>query len=118
MNSGHSETEVVVRGIVVPVSWDVVGNPLGVAILTTDEGEYRIAPRGLGRRLFGYLREEVRARLVLRCESAGETVATIVSFTVVERNGEPQVTNRARPPREELQSPDHADPVLEKRDGN
>ena len=79
------DPSVVVQGIVVPVVWDPVGKPLRVAILTVDEGEYPIAPRGLGRGLFRCLREEVRARLVLGADIDGGGDARVVSFTVVQR---------------------------------
>ena len=75
--------QIVVRGIVVPMAWDVAGNPLGVAVLTADEGEYRIAPRGLGRRLFDCLTEEVVARIVPRRDLMGESISEVVSFTRV-----------------------------------
>ena len=80
-----------VQGIVVPVLWDPVGNPLRVAILPVDEGEYPIAPRGLGRRLFRCLREEVRARLVLDPDLDDGGDASVASFTVVQRCDEGEI---------------------------
>ena len=101
MNPDEGDVEMVVQGIVVPVSWDRFGNPLRVAVLTSDEGEYVIAPRGMGRRLFRFLREEVKARLVLHDDDAGGAVARVVSFTVVRRgNGhsDPHEVGGALPP--------------------
>jgi hypothetical protein len=77
----------VVRGIVVPTVWDRAGNPLRVSILTADEGEYPVSPRGLGRRLFAFLTEEVRARVVVETDPSGNTMTRVVSFTVVKQNG-------------------------------
>jgi hypothetical protein len=88
MNADGDEWEMIVQGIVVPVSWDTVGNPLSVAILTVDEGEYRIAPYGLGKRLFRCLREEVKAQLALDSEHDRAFDARVVSFTVVQRGDE------------------------------
>jgi hypothetical protein len=80
--------QVVVRGTVIPIAWDFVGNPLGVAILTADEGEYKISPRGLGRRLFRCLTEEVVARIVPRSDRDGEPIADVVSFTRLSNHGD------------------------------
>lgn len=82
MDTTPNTDQVVIRGIVVPVEWDAIGNPLRVAILTADEGEYRVAPSGLGRRLFGFLRQEVKARVAV-AEPAGDHPVRLVSFTLV-----------------------------------
>lgn len=84
MSTRFDGAEVVVRGIVVPVSWDGVGNPLRVAILTSDEGEYQVAPSGLGRRLFSFLRQEIKARVLVPADDDGRPVK-LVSFTLVNR---------------------------------
>jgi len=84
MSSRFEGNEMVVRGIVVPVSWDAVGNPLRVAILTSDEGEYQVAPSGLGRRLFSFLRQEIKARVLVPVDDDGRPVK-LVSFTLVNR---------------------------------
>jgi hypothetical protein len=75
-------TETVVQGIVVPTVWDSTGNPLRVSILTEDEGEYRVIPRGMGRRLVSYVTEEIRARVVAQGDG-DEDVVKVVSFTIV-----------------------------------
>jgi hypothetical protein len=99
MSPSDVEGETKVRGIVVPTAWDRFGNPLRVAILTRDEGEYPVAPRGLGRRLFRCLREEISARVVVEPDPDGGEVVRIVSFTLVGRSfgdddpaGDPPVT--------------------------
>jgi hypothetical protein len=79
-------TEIVVQGIVVPTLWDSVGNPLRVSILTADEGEYRVVPRGMGRRLLSFVTEEIRARVVDQGEGDGDVVK-VISFTVVRGGG-------------------------------
>lgn len=81
--SSEEARELVIRGVVVPVAWNAVGAPIGVAVLTADEGEYRIAPRGMGRRLFSCLTEEVVARIVPRRDAAGNPISDVVSFTLV-----------------------------------
>ncbi len=86
MSPSDVEGETKVRGIVVPTAWDRFGNPLRVAILTRDEGEYPVAPRGLGRRLFRCLREEVSARIVVEQDPDGGEVARVISFTLVRRS--------------------------------
>jgi hypothetical protein len=79
--------ETVVRGIVIPIAWDRFGQPLRVAILTPDEGEYPVAPRGLGRRLFRFVREEIKARIALEQGAEGEEQVRVLSFTIV-RHGD------------------------------
>jgi len=86
MSPSDVEGQTKVRGIVVPTAWDRFGNPLRVAILTPDEGEYPVAPRGLGRRLFRCLREEINARVVVEQDPDGGEVARIISFTLVGRS--------------------------------
>lgn len=82
MCDAKSNREVVVRGLVVAVSWDSVGNPLRLAILTASEGEYSVSPEGLGESLFACVRQEVEARIVIADD--GEPV-TLVEYTVVDR---------------------------------
>jgi hypothetical protein len=86
MSPSDVEGETKVRGIVVPTAWDRFGSPLRVAILTRDEGEYPVSPRGLGRRLFRCLREEISARVVVEQDPDGGEVARVVSFTLVRRS--------------------------------
>ena len=84
MSDAKSGRELVVRGLVVAVSWDSEGNPLRLAILTASEGEYLISPSGLGERLFECVRQEVEARIVAAGEE-GEPVA-LAGFTVVDQH--------------------------------
>jgi hypothetical protein len=80
----HSGAEIVIQGIVVPTLWDALGNPLRVSILTADEGEYEVVPRGMGRRLIAFVTEEIKARVVAQEDVEGDVVK-VVSFTVVRR---------------------------------
>jgi len=86
MNVQEDVVEEVVRGIVIPTLWDNAGNPLRLSILTADEGEYAVSPRGMGRRLFAFLAEEVKARIERRLGSDHEEVVRVLSFTVVQRS--------------------------------
>jgi hypothetical protein len=86
MNVQVDAVEEVVRGIVIPTLWDNAGNPLRLSILTADEGEYAVSPRGMGRRLFAFLAEEVKARIERRLGSDHEEVVRVLSFTVVQRS--------------------------------
>lgn len=83
MGDAKTDREIVVRGLVVAVSWDSVGNPLRLAILTASEGEYLISPEGLGERLFECVRQEVEARILAAGED-GELVA-LVEYRVIDR---------------------------------
>lgn len=82
MCDAKSDRGMVVRGLVVSVSWDPVGNPLRVAILTASEGEYLISPEGLGERLFECVRQEVEARIVVDGED-GEPV-TLIEYRAID----------------------------------
>jgi len=73
----------VVRGIVVPTAWGVMGEPRLVAILTPDEGEHNVAPIMAGPDLLLHLREEVEARIVVKTGQEGSKTVTVVSFIVV-----------------------------------
>jgi hypothetical protein len=84
MSEAKSDREMVVRGLVVAVSWDSEGNPLRLAILTASEGEYTISPDGLGERLFECVRQEVEARIVGAGED-GEPVA-LVEFRAIDQH--------------------------------
>ena len=77
-------TEEVVRGIVIPTLWDKQGNPLRVSILTADEGEFPVSPRGLGRRLFSFLTEEVKVRGTAEEGDSGSRLFRVLSFTVIQ----------------------------------
>ena len=73
----------VVRGIVVPTAWGVMGEPRLVAILTPDEGEHNVAPIMAGVDLLSHLREEVEARIVVETGQEGRKTIKVVSFIVV-----------------------------------
>ena len=111
-----SDREMVVRGLVVAVSWDSVGNPLRVAILTASEGEYLISPKGLGERLVECVRQEVEARIVVDGED-GEPV-TLTEYRMVDpcvddrTQGEVSDPAEIPPPRDE-----RTDGDVEDRDG-
>ena len=56
-------------GIIVPVEWDVEGNPIRVALSTNDEAEYLIDRRsGKGREVAKLLREQVQVEGILNEE--------------------------------------------------
>ena len=82
-STGKPEPETV-RGIVVPTDWDATGEPRRVAILTPEEGEYRVAPHRAGPQLLSHLREEVEARVAVTSGPDGRETVTVLSFTVVE----------------------------------
>ena len=82
-STGKSEPETV-RGIVVPTDWDAMGEPCRVAILTPEEGEYRVAPDRAGPKVLSHLREEVEARVAVTPGPQGRETVTVLSFTVVE----------------------------------
>lgn len=83
MRDAKSDREMVVRGLVVAVSWDSAGHPLRLAILTASEGEYLVSPEGLGERLFECVRQEVEARILAAGED--EEFVTLVEYRVIDR---------------------------------
>lgn len=80
----REDGEMTLRGIVVPVDWDLHGEVRTVAILTSDEGEYEVLPNGAGVRLAMHSRCEVLARAV-SIEPEGSTRRVrITSFAILE----------------------------------
>ena len=58
-------------GIIIPVEWDVQGNPIRVALSTDDEQEYIIDRRsGKGREIAKRLRELVRVVGILNAKGS------------------------------------------------
>lgn len=82
--AASEEGELILRGIVVPTDWDGDGVVRRVSILTSDEGEYDVVPRGAGARLATHLRCEVLARAVHAGPGASSREVRITSFAVLE----------------------------------
>jgi hypothetical protein len=85
--SDVAETDgLTMRGIVVPTHWGPDGNVTRLAILTRDEGEYEVAPGGVGRGLINHLRREVLAQAVAAKDSDPGKRVVVTSFAVLEWN--------------------------------
>jgi hypothetical protein len=82
-----SDSELTLCGIVIPAKWGVNGAPTEVAILTRDEGEYRVEPGDTGDRLLSHLRREVLARTVPLSGLAGHQRVMLLSFAILEWAG-------------------------------
>jgi len=87
MDDGRSDSELTLRGIVIPTTWGTDGAPTGVAILTPDEGEYEVAPGGTSDQLLSHLRREVLARTVPLSGTAGQQRVKVLSFAILEWAG-------------------------------
>jgi hypothetical protein len=86
------------RGIVTPVDWDLDGKVRSVAILTRDEGEYQVAPGGVGDTLLSQLRREILAQAVVLEAPSDVKRVSVSSFAILEWNepdGEVVTTLRA-----------------------
>ena len=77
----------------VPTAWGVGGEPRRVAILTSDEGEYHVAPFMAGAVLLSHLREEVDVRIVHTSGREGAWTITVGSFVVIGDDGCADNTN-------------------------
>ncbi len=90
-------------GIVIPVMWDIQGNPIRVALSTTDEQEYVIDRRSRkGREVATLLREQVQIEGFLnekgsiiikqytRVDCGGFGAETCCSASVIDRSLKPK----------------------------
>jgi hypothetical protein len=87
MTESDSDSELTLRGIVIPTTWAADGAPTGVAILTRDEGEYQVAPGTTSDRLLAHLRREVLACTVPLPAAAGQRRVDVISFAILEWAG-------------------------------
>ena len=87
MTKGRSDSELTLRGIVIPTNWGSDGAPIGVAILTRDEGEYEVVPSATSDQLLCHLRREVLARTVPLSGPAGQQRVRVLSFAILEWAG-------------------------------
>ncbi len=84
MDGSDGVHDLTLRGIVVPIEWDEGGEPLRIAILTLDEGEYEVELEGIGRQLMQHMQQEVLVRAVpARPVGSGRTVR-VLSFARLE----------------------------------
>jgi len=65
--AGHkrNNSPVTIKGIVIPVDWDEMGNVVAIALSTNDEKEYLIEDKGKGGELKRFLREEIEINGIL-----------------------------------------------------
>ena len=87
MAARRSDSELTLRGIVIPTAWGANGTPTGVAILTRDEGEYEVVTGTASDRLLSHLRREVLARTVPLSGPAGHQRVSVLSFAILEWAG-------------------------------
>jgi hypothetical protein len=64
-----------VRGIVIPIEWDVEGNAIKAAIAATNEEEYLIEDKNV-EQFLGLIQQEVDVRGMVR-EQAGRRIITV-----------------------------------------
>ena len=66
LKSYPEDRSITAMGIVIPVQWDVQGNPIRMALSTVDEHEYIIDRRSrLGREVANLLRKQVKVLGIL-----------------------------------------------------
>jgi hypothetical protein len=82
MGQDADSAKVTLRGIVVPTEWGDDGEVQRVAIHTFDEGQYDVIADSVGRRLAGFLRDEVQALVRLEETGGDRHRARVLSFTV------------------------------------
>jgi hypothetical protein len=63
-----------IRGVVIPVEWDVRGKVLAVAISARDESEYRVEKYGEGVNLMRLIHREVKVTGEVTEESGKKTI--------------------------------------------
>jgi len=76
--------QLTLRGIVVPIDWDLNGVVRAVAVLTADEGEYEVLPSGAGARLAMHSRCEVLVRAVAVDAEEPTRRVRVTSFAVLD----------------------------------
>jgi hypothetical protein len=79
MNSGSEENEILLKGIVIPLDWDHDGKVRTIGVLTDGEGEYEVAPGGVGDQLKHYVRREILAEAV-PLDTVGRVKQVLVNY--------------------------------------
>jgi hypothetical protein len=54
-----SNSQIVLKGLIVPARWDKKGDVVGIAIACHDEKEYLVLMNKIGRELMAFLNEEI-----------------------------------------------------------
>ena len=76
---------VTVMGIVVPVDWDEVGNPVVVAISTQNEQEFIIDDQNkIGKKMKGLLRQKIKVTGVLKETIQNQKKIRVRSYVCLE----------------------------------
>ena len=82
---GTSNDLVTVRGIVIPVDWDEEGNALAAAISGSDEQEYLIEQNAKGKKLLGFIRQEIEVSGVLKKAIKGRKIIKVKTYGLKRR---------------------------------
>lgn len=71
-----------VRGILVAVDWDDLGNTLAVSIMGMDEEEHIVEQNGKGKELTGFIRHEIKARGMVRELVSGHKMIRVKDYAL------------------------------------
>ena len=74
-----------IRGIVIPVDWDDEGNALAAAISSPDEQEYLIKQDAKGKKLLGFIRQEIEVSGVLKKAIKGRKIIKVKTYGLKRR---------------------------------
>lgn len=79
-SKGTGDELTTIRGIVIPVDWDVDGNVLATAISSQDEHEYFVELDKKGKKMLGLIRRGIEVRGVVRKIIKGHKTITVKSY--------------------------------------
>jgi hypothetical protein len=82
-----------IEGIIIPSSWDEIGNIKGVSLHTPDEKEYRVEHGGVGRELLAHVHHRIKAAGKIRERIDGRLYISVRSYLAIE---EPQEEEEER----------------------